>query len=420
MGRRRIAHVDADAFFASIEIRDRPELVDRPVVVGGSPDGRGVVSTANYVARRYGIRSAMPAAEARRLCPEAVFLPPDFPRYAEASRKMRDIFRRVTHLVEPVGLDEAYLDLSRLSGGEDPVAAMRRVKQEIAREVGVTVSVGLAANKFLAKLASDWRKPDGFTVWDEEEAAAVLRTLPIERVPGVGPRTAERLRALGYATAGAVAAERPVRLYAQLGAWGWELHLLCRGVDDRPVTPERQRKSSGREETFPRDIRGREACLAELSRLAEDLACDLREEGILGQTLTLKVRYADFRTVTRALSLPRPTNASDAIYRAAGELLEKVAYDRPIRLLGLSLSRLHGPGDLVQPSLLDGEDDPAGGAGSGSPAGRGAALEAAVAAVRARYGPDVLRRARSLLSARRATADGRPWAEAPPADRPDG
>lgn len=383
---RIVAHVDADAFFASVEIRDRPELAEKPVVVGGSPDGRGVVSTCNYVARKYGIRSAMPAAEARRLCPHAVFLRPDFPRYQEASRAMQAIFRSATDRIEPLSLDEAFLDLTHHGPGwEAAVHAMRAVKARIREEVGVTVSVGIARNKFLAKLASDWEKPDGFTVWNEEAAAGILRDLPVGKIWGVGPKTAAKLHARGWRTAGDLLRAGPRALVAALGSWGYELHALAQGIDHRPVESDRVLKSSGREETFDRDIRGRDACLAELSRLAEDVAADLRRAGLRGHTVTLKVKFADFRIVTRARTFEQPVSAAEPIYRAAAALLEKVPYERPIRLLGISLSRLVGPGDFVQPSLLAGDEDPH------------EALQAAVDRLQERYGPDAVRRARGFL-----------------------
>lgn len=401
---RVIAHVDADAFFAAIEIRDRPELAGKPVVVGGSPRSRGVVATCDYVAREYGIRSGMPLAEAYRRCPHAVFLPVARDKYAAASRQMRALFAELTDRVEPLSLDEAFLDLTGVPG--DPVEACLELKRRIRETIGVTVSIGLSYNKLLAKLASDMDKPDGFTAVDPRRAQEVLRDLPLERLWGVGPKTAARLRRFGWRTAGDLAAAGPQALVRAVGAWGHALHLMACGVDHRPVTPPGTPKSVSREETFEADISGREACLAELAALAEEVALDLRHEGARGRTVTLKVKYADFRVVTRSETLAEPVRTSSDVYAAAARLLDRVNVRRPIRLLGIGVSNLVWPGRFVQVSLFAPDDErpqaPPGTQVSRPVAPETAeALDAAMDAVRRRFGPAALRRARALMGRRK-------------------
>ena len=344
--KRKILHVDMDAFYASVEQRDRPELRGKPVIVGGRPEERGVVAAASYEARKYGIHSAMPTARALRLCPHAVLLKPRMAYYRRISERIREIFRSYTPWVEPLSLDEAFLDVTgskRLFGPAERIG--REIKRRIFEELGLTCSVGLAPNKFLAKLASDHQKPDGFTVIRPEDVEAFLRDLPIEKLWGVGPATARKLREMGLQTVGDLRYVSKEELIGRFGRWGLRLWELARGIDDRPVVPEREPKSLSRETTFPRDIyddRGLERVLA---RLAQKVAEDLREEKRQARTVQIKVRFADFVTITRRFTLPEPTDSCGLIQEVALRLLrERVARrGRGVRLLGVGVSNLVVP-----------------------------------------------------------------------------
>jgi DNA polymerase-4 len=303
---RKIVHVDMDAFYAAIEQLDHPELRGRPVIVGGDPAGRGVVSTASYEARKFGVHSAMPAAQARRLCPQAVFLRPRFARYQEVSQQIRAILYSYTPLVEPISLDEAFLDLTgteRLLGPAEEVA--REIKRRVREETGLTCSVGVGPNKFLAKLASSLAKPDGFLVVREGEELAFLEDLPIERLWGVGEATAKRLRGLGITTVGQLRGLALEELLDKFGSLGRSLYELARGIDRSPVIPEREARSLGAERTFPEDLTDPEEMERVLFSLSEEVGRRLREERLKARTVQLKVRFADFTTITRALTLPQ-------------------------------------------------------------------------------------------------------------------
>lgn len=338
---RRILHLDMDAFYASVEQRDAPALRGRPVAVGGRPDRRGVVAAASYEARRFGVRSAMPTARAVRLCPELVVVPPDFGRYRETAARIFDMYRSVTPLVEPLSLDEAYLDVTRNSWGE-PLATTvaRRLKRWMRDEVGLTVSAGAAPNKFLAKIASDWDKPDGLTVIPAERVDAFLRRLPVEALWGVGPVTAKRLRAAGVARLVDVRTADPRVLRRAVGSRTDWLRRLAEGRDDRPVTPDRIVKSSGSERTYPADLTDPDEIRREIDRLAQSGAAWLERRRLAARTVTVKVRYADFTTVTRRHSAPATRGAEEIAARARRLLDRTEAGARPVRLLGVTMSNL--------------------------------------------------------------------------------
>jgi DNA polymerase IV len=351
-----VLHVDMDAFYASVEIRERPELVERPVVVGGT-GGRGVVSSANYLARTYGVRSAMPTAHARRLCPEAVFLPPTFPLYQEVSTGVMAIFRDVTPLVEPLSLDEAFLDVSgalrRL--GCSPGEIAERVRARVVAEHGITCSVGVGSTKFVAKLASGLCKPDGMLVVPRDEVLAFLHPLPVSALWGVGKRTAERLSEVGLNRVADVAATPLPRLRRTVGvAVAEHLHALANGHDERPVEPESVEKSVGAEETFEVDHLDRELLRQELLRLSEKTAAALRRRELRGRTVSIKVRFADFTTITRSRTLPVATDVTQEIYRTACRLLDEQTPPGAVRLIGVRVEQLGERGG--EQLLLDAPD----------------------------------------------------------------
>jgi len=338
---RKIIHVDMDAFYASVEQRDDPSLMGKPVVVGGSPNSRGVVSTASYEARKYGIRSAMPIAEAVRRCPSAIFLPVNARKYREVSRQINNIFLTYTPMVEPLSLDEAFLDVTgstSLFGPADNIALT--IKQRIQQELNLTASVGLACNKFLAKLASDLKKPDGFVVVQPSKIQEFLDPLPVERIWGVGVKTAEQLHIYKVKTVRDLRRLELKSLTKLFGSLGSQLYQLARGIDDRPVESDRVVKSIGRETTFEMDIADHDVLETTLLKLAVDVGRSMRKESLKGKTVTLKVRYADFRTLTRSHTLPRATDLDDVIYREACSLLRELSLKQPLRLIGVTLSNL--------------------------------------------------------------------------------
>jgi DNA polymerase-4 len=354
-----ILHVDMDAFYASVEIRDNPSLSGLPVCVGGPEDVRGVISAASYAARKFGIHSAMPTGEARRLCPGIVLLPPDFERYTAVSREIMAIFRSYTPLVEPLSLDEAFLDVAgceRLFG--DAEAIGRAIKADILKQTGLIASVGVAPSKFLAKLASDLCKPDGFRMIRPEEVREVLDPLPVSKIYGVGPRTARRLEFLGVETVGDLARRDRQEVVREFGATGLWIHDLAHGIDSRRVTPRREEKSHGMERTFPKDVADREELRLFLLSFCEEVAYGLRDRGLRGRTVTLKARYADFTTITRTKTLPAATNLGLRIYAAARELLDRVPAG-PLRLLGVQISGLQDVRSPVQEKLFNGEESSA-------------------------------------------------------------
>lgn len=349
---RRIIHVDMDAFFAAIEQRDDPRLRGRPVVVGGSPEGRGVVSTCSYEARAYGIRSAMPAARARRLCPRAVFVRPDFVRYSAAAHALRAIFAGYTPLVEPLSLDEAFLDVTESRGGLPTATAVaRQIRQRVAEELRLTCSAGVAPLKFVAKIASDLRKPDGLVVVPPQRVLAFIRPLPVRKLWSVGPATEARLVEVGLTTIGALADCPLPSLQTVVGeAHGAFLHHLATGHDDRPVSPEQEARSHSAETTFGHDLSDLSEIEAVLQQLAERVAGDLAADEHRGRTVTLKVRYCDFRTVGRSLTLPEPTADAALIAATAIGLLPRTEAGMvPVRLLGIKVAGLHAPAVVTAP-----------------------------------------------------------------------
>ena len=331
-----------DAFYASVEQRDRPELRGRPVVVGGDPRGRGVVCAASYEARAFGVRSAMPMARALRLCPQAVIVAPGFERYRAASRTVFDLFRQVTPLVEPLSLDEAYLDVTENSWGEPfGTRVARRLKAAIVETTGLTASAGVAPNKFLAKIASGWKKPDGLTVVPPERVETFLQKLPIDALWGVGPVTARRLRAHGLERLVDVRTRSLAELQAVVGGQASWLLRLAHGIDERPVEPNRPRKSVGTETTFARDLMSLDEIRDSVESLAREVADWLLQKQLFARTITLKVRYGDFTTITRTHSEYVATHDAAALVRRSLFLLEKTeAGLRPIRLLGVSAHNL--------------------------------------------------------------------------------
>ena len=339
-GHRKIIHLDMDAFYASVEQRDDPGLAGKPVVVGGDPQKRGVVVAASYEARRYGIHSAMPMKTALRLCPQAVRLPADFDKYRHVSSQLHALFRDYTDLIEPVALDEAYLDVT-YNKPDIPFGSRvaRMLKADIKRELRLTASTGVAPNKFLAKIASDLDKPDGFVVVLPEDVESFLRDLPISRIPGVGQVTRQRFEEMEVHTIGQLAAlPRPqlVRKFGKRGARFWQ---LASGKDDDPVTSDREPKQVSQETTFPTDVYSADEMRDTLRQLADELSGRLRRRGLKGRIVTLKVRYPDFQTVTRSQSLRLFIDQTTPILEQTLQLLERTqACQRGVRLLGIGLS----------------------------------------------------------------------------------
>lgn len=339
---RKIIHIDMDAFYAAVEQRDDPSLRGLPLVIGGSPDGRGVVATASYEARKFGIRSAMAAAHARRLCPDAVFLRPRPEAYRAESQRIRAIFRRYTPLVEPLSLDEAYLDVSgsKACRGSATLIA-QRIKREIHAETGLTASAGVSYNKFLAKLASDINKPDGLYLIRPGDGSAFVAKLPVGRFHGVGPATEAKMHELGIRTGADLALWSLEELQAAFGKSGAFFYDIARGIDERPVRPSRERKSYGSETTFERDLSDTAAMLAALRPLAAEVLEGLAARNLAANTWTLKVKYHDFQQVTRAYTAAEPLLELEPVMAAMAMLLERTdAAHRPVRLLGVTGSGL--------------------------------------------------------------------------------
>lgn len=337
-----IIHVDMDAFFAAVEQRDNPELIGKPVIIGGDPHSRGVVSTCSYEARKYGVHSAMPLREAYSRCPHGIFLPGHHDTYAQVSREIRQIFFRFTPLVEPLSLDEAFLDVhgcERLFGNSVKIGLM--IKDAIKKEVDLTASVGVAPNKFLAKLGSDLEKPDGFVVITKDRIRDVLWPLPVTRLWGVGEKTAEVLLAKGIRTIGMLARLDMKILESNLGKMGKDLYYLANGIDERKVEVEYGAKSIGNETTFAEDTNDVEFLETTLLELAEQVGRRLRKSDVMGRTVNIKLRYANFKTITRAKTLQRATNSTQTLYEVGLELLRGTdLFNKTFRLIGLSVSNL--------------------------------------------------------------------------------
>jgi len=334
---RKIIHLDMDAFYASVEQRDDPALRGRPVAVGGSPQGRGVVAACSYEARKFGVRSAMPMARALRLCPQLAIVRPDFTKYRAVSQQVMAILRSVTPLVEPLSLDEAYLDVTENALGE-PLAmeVAKHLKRRIREDTGLTASAGVAPNKFLAKIASGWHKPDGLTVIAPERMEAFLQKLPVEALWGVGPVTAKKLRAIGIERLVDVRTADEETLRRTVGSLADWLKRLSLGDDPRKVTPDRPWKSISAEDTYPEDLIDLKEMRAEIERLARRVAGSVAKKGLAARTVTIKVRYPDFTTVTRShTDEPATSDANRIAARALALLARTDAGKRPVRLLGV-------------------------------------------------------------------------------------
>ena len=339
---RKIIHIDMDAFYASVEQRDNPQLRRKPIVVGGNPDSRGVVATCSYEARRFGIHSAMSCARAYRLCPQVIFVRPRFDAYQKVSQQIREIFLQYTDLVEPLSLDEAYLDVtSNKPNIQSATWIAQIIRQKIRKETGLTASAGVSYNKFLAKIASDVKKPDGLTVVTPEQAEQFITQLPIRRFHGVGRVTEKKMQTLGILTGADLRDHSLVELNKNFGKAGQYYFNIARGIDLRPVVPNRIRKSIGKETTLSEDITDVSQMLTIIGELSQRVATLLESKQTSGMTLTLKVKYADFQIVTRSFSHETPIETAEDILQIAESLLQKTeAGDRAVRLLGVTISHL--------------------------------------------------------------------------------
>ena len=338
---RKIIHIDMDAFYASVEQRDFPAYRGKPLVVGGPPTSRGVVATASYEARRFGIHSAMPCSRAAKLCPHALFVTPRFDAYKAVSAQIRAIFRRYTDVIEPLSLDEAYLDVTHDKQGIGfAIDIAQRIKDAIRQELRLTASAGVSVNKFVAKIASDMDKPDGLTFIGPSRIERFMEQLPVEKFFGVGKVTAAKMRQLQLFTGADLKRMAEADLVRLFGKSGRFYYRIVRGIDDRPVQPNRELKSLAVEDTFSTDLSRMDAMEDELSKIAEKLTGRLKSRSLKGRTFTLKVRFADFRLITRSHSLPYYTDAFDDVFGLACQSLRTVVNENPmpIRLLGVSAS----------------------------------------------------------------------------------
>lgn len=349
---RYIALVDLDAFYASVEVLEEPSLTGKPLLIGGSPTSRGVVAAASYEARKYGCRSAMPMSQAVRLCPEAVVLSPRFHLYREYSGRVMDILQQESGVIQQMSIDEAYVDLTPVSGGmQEAVSRAHRMQGRVRVDLGLPCSVGIARNKMVAKVACETGKPGGFVVVEPGTESAFLADLDVRSLPGIGPRSTERLKAHGFHTLGQIAAASPDALVTVLGPWGAALKRRAQGEDPSPVETERETKSVSAEETFAEDVNIRESLAEELRRMAIRVARSLEQHGLVGRTVTLKLRLSDFTTLTRSTSRDNATAHADAILADALRLLD--ANWEPgtnVRLIGVGVSNLRpvqAPGQLA-------------------------------------------------------------------------
>jgi DNA polymerase-4 len=391
-------HIDMDAFYASVEMRDRPDLAGKPVIVGGQ-SGRGVVLSASYPARAFGVRSAMPVTRARRLCPDAVFISPRHEEYAQVSREVMAIFRSVTPVVEPLSLDEAFLDVSgavRRLGS--PLRIAEQIREQVREQQGITCSVGVASRKFVAKIASARCKPDGLLVIPDAKLLEFLHALPAGALWGVGEKTAEVLARMGLRTVGEIAGVPLAALQRELGAAGEHLWSLAWGRDDRKVVPHAEEKSVGAEETFAYDVDDRDVIRGELLRLSGRTARALRGSGSVAKTVTVKIRLANFKTITRSRTLRQPTDVTKEIYAAACELLDGSGLDRKarIRLVGVRMTGMRpASGSAVQMTF---DDRPVG----------WREAEQAIDRIAGKFGTDAVRPGTLLRRDRPSGAAGRP------------
>jgi DNA polymerase IV len=359
-GFRKIIHIDMDAFYASVEQRDNPELRGKPLVVGGSPEGRGgVVAAASYEARKYGIRSAMPSKKAQQLCPDIIFVFPRFAAYKEVSEQIRSIFHRYTDLIEPLSLDEAYLDVTiDKQGIGSAIEIATLIRQSIKDELKLTASAGISINKFVAKVASDMNKPDGQTFIGPSAVEGFMEILPVEKFYGVGRVTAEKMKQMGLFTGADLKKLSEADLVQHFGKIGRFYYNIVRGIDDRPVTPEQETKSVGAEDTFPRDLEKYEEMIPELEKIAETVSTRLQKHDLKGRTITLKVKFSDFKQITRSRSLAVLVSDKDTLLSTVEDLLKSgVVEGEKVRLLGISVSNFNEPalkitGGVIQLELF--------------------------------------------------------------------
>ncbi|MBU5440041.1 DNA polymerase IV [Tissierella sp. MSJ-40] len=348
MSQRTIIHMDMDAFFASIEQRDNANLRGKPVIVGGAQYSRGVVATASYEARTYGIHSAMPISKAKQLCPKGIFLPVNMKKYKEVSKEIHDILEKYSNIIEPISIDEAFIDINN----RDPIFIGRKIKDDIWQELRLTSSIGISVNKFLAKLASDVNKPNGFTIIKEEEKLKFLCPLPVSKIWGVGPKTKKELNRLGIYTIGDIQSYDEKVLINLFGKRGKEIFEFANGVDNRPVESQNMSQSLGEEETFEEDIDDIDLLLKKLAEYSFNLSQKLKLNGYLIKTITVKVKYYDFSIETRTISLTIPTNDSSIIFETSKYILtSKFKLSKKIRLIGLSISNFIYPKDPIQLSI---------------------------------------------------------------------
>ncbi len=353
---KKFIHLDMDAFFAAVEQRDDPALRGKPVIVGGNPHSRGVVSTCSYEARKFGVHSAMASAQAKRLCPQGIFLYPDFEKYNAASQSIMSIFHTYTPLVEQVSMDEAYLDVAENKLKlDDPVKLAALIKQHIFAVTKLTASAGVAPAMFLAKIASDKQKPDGLTVVYPDKILEFLKDLPVRKIPGVGPKTEEILRGMTLETCGDVWGVKPQDLVAKLGKWGLELFHRARGEEERAVNPFLERTQLSAEETFQKDMTDLPWLRRKLAQLAEHVFYELKQEERTGRTIVLKVKYHDFSQITRSRTLAAPPQDWQSLYEIAWSLLKTktLAGRKSVRLLGLGISGLKNKSEI--PRATQGE-----------------------------------------------------------------
>lgn len=347
---RRILHIDMDAFFAAVEQKRRPELIGKPVVIGGGGDPmkRGVVSTASYEARKFGIHSAMPLRTAYKLCPHAIFLAVDYPEYSRVSRQIKAVFRQFSAVMEDVGIDEAYLDVTDNDRSAEEIA--RNIKVMVREKTALTCSIGIGPNKLIAKIASDMQKPDGLTIILPEDFEKMIWPLSVRKLWGIGPKTEARLNRLGINTIRELAARSEQDLRELFGnSYGKYLWESSRGIDDRPLVTEWEPRSASRETTFERDIGDWQHLARTLVGLVNEVAGDLKRQAVKGRTITVKIRYLDFQTCTRAITIPAVTDSADEIRKAAFQCMKRFEFKKKVRLIGLRMSGLEKPKDPSDP-----------------------------------------------------------------------
>ncbi len=338
---RRILHMDMDAFFAAVEEQRHPELIGKPVVIGGSgdPTKRGVVSTASYEARKYGIHSALPLRTAYNLCPEAVFLPVDYEEYSRVSGIIKTALKEISPIMEDVGIDEAFLDISEIDKPSDEIS--QEIKKRITEETGLTCSIGIASNKLLAKIASDMQKPDGLTIIEEKDIEGRIWPLPVRKLWGVGPKTEASLKNIGINTIGELAlmpVDRLVEIYGE--SYGHYLHEASRGIDESPLVTHWEPKSVSRETTFQTDTNNWQTIAKTIAELVNEVVDDIKQKGYKGRTVTLKVRFSDFKTYTRAKTLDETTDSIEDIRKAAFGCLKRIELKMKVRLIGVRITQL--------------------------------------------------------------------------------